>query len=156
MPKLSPKDFIRARQAARRLWRIAALASVQFLGLALFVLVLSYGSPYFTFLAWFVISSVILFKLTISYLVWKSYRGWRNLFEADLRDGATTQKTAMVYDRFRSWSVPTTYVLWADAAGEGLELHVEKDVYRHIQTGDTITVDYLPRSQLAIKVQNAN
>ena len=156
MPKLSPEDFIRARQAAHRLWRIVALASLHFLGLALLLLVLSYGSPYFTFLAWFVILSVILFKLTMSYLVWKSYRGWRNLFEADLRDGTTTQKTAKVYDRFRSWSVPTTYVLWADAAGEGLALHVEKDVYRHIQAGDTVTVDYLPRSQLAIKVQKAD
>ena len=156
MPILSPEDVVRARHAARRLWRIATLTGLQLLGFGLLVLVFAYGSPYFHLLAWVMILWIILFKLPISYWVWKIYREWRELFEADLQGGVTTQKSAKVYDRFRSWSVPTTYVLWAEAPGEGLELQVGKEAYEQIQTGDTITVDYLPRSQLAIKVQKAS
>lgn len=158
MRPLTETEIRRVPQAAKREWRPVAVLSLQGFGLvlvALFAAVFLFLKPSImvVVLALFILLPMLSMKVFTFVQIVKAYRSWRRELQADLAAGVAEEKLAKVYDRFRAWSVPTTFVLWAECGAEGLQLNASREVYEAIQPGDSIKVTFLPRSQLVVGIQ---
>ncbi len=149
MRPLTPEEIARARKLSTRQWRKVWLFQVPRAVLYAFV----FAAGFSVLSAWRIIILLVVgwFFASGPLMIRSAHRKWRRDLEADLTAGMVEQKTGHVYDRFYwpAFFTSKKYIVWA----EGIELKVDRSEYRAIQLGDTLQVDYLPRTHLVIAAQ---
>lgn len=149
MRPLTADEVNRIRETSVRRWRPVWRLQVFRALLYGFILVAAFPAKVDWFLlAWLFLAWIF---VTGPMVVWRGYRDWNRQLEADLAEGKAEQKTAKVYDRFRRLVLftPKKYVIWAD----GVEFEADRPQFDSVVPGDTVLVDYLPRTQLIIDLR---
>ena len=154
MRPLTAEEIQQAHIRAVRLWRGVWFRLFGLLAIPTFLIVLSLES--YPDVAWPFLALLIVAALPSLLAVAWGHRRWRRELEADIKQGVVAEKTGRVYDRFRLWSVlgPPTYIVWAHSPNDGIDLHLGRSEFHSIKVGDTISVEYLPRSGLFLQVKN--
>ena len=146
MRPLTAEEIVRARQLGARLWRREWLAQLPRAVFFLLILVIGYR----VLRSALVVAALVLVWLLFSgpLLIWRRHRMWRRDLRYDLADGMAVQTAGKVYDRFHfAGFFPYKRLV---VLVEGGELQLDRGRFKEIHLGDTIQVDYLPRTSLVI------
>ncbi len=149
MRPLTPEEIARARKLSTRQWRDLWFALFAFHALAL----LSIWGFHSIGVSWWVLVPVVLLAVLIFVgVLLRMSREWQREFQADIARGELDQRIVKIYDRWGArmfFFRMNTYTVMTDS----LELLLDRSLLQDVRPGDTLQVDYLPRTHLVISAQ---